>query len=73
MTKDIELFDKCVFQYSIKKLKDATPEQICEFYVRAILNGNGDYLMGVIEKYHLPSDMLKMHSKIISLMEQQCQ
>ncbi len=63
----IDLFDNAFMNYAINKIPDNTPEQICGFYAQLILNGNGDYLNMLMAKYNLPSDMIKMHTRIRSL------
>ena len=59
--------DEAFFRYTTNKLKDATPDQICQHYVENLIFHNGDYLQYLQKEYKLPDDMLKMHAKIVKL------
>ena len=59
--------DDYLFRWCAKELKDATPEKICEFYVRTLVFKNEGYLKHLQDKYKLPNDLLKMHTRIVEL------
>lgn len=59
--------DKAFFQYTSDKLRGATVEGICAYYVQNLVFHNDDYLKYLQETYKLPNDMLKMHAKIEKL------
>lgn len=61
--------DRAFFQYISDKLRNATPEQICNYYVQNLVFKNEGYLEYLQQEYRLPNDMLKMHSKICKLAE----
>lgn len=59
--------DKYFFQYVANKLEGAAPEEIVAYYVENLVFHNGDYLQYLQREYHLPNDILKLHTKIIEL------
>ena len=59
--------DHYVFKYIAESLEGASPEAIVAFYVDKFVFKNGDYFKGLMGKYHLPNDFLRLHKKITEL------
>ena len=59
--------DKYVFKWVAEQLRDATPDQTAAFYVDKFIFHNEGYLEYLQSEYNLPNDILKLHSKIVKL------
>ncbi len=67
MQNELLTLEPYIFKYIADKLDGKSPDEIVAWYVQNLIFKNGDYLKGLMERYHLPNDFLKIHKRIVEL------
>lgn len=58
------LIEDYIPKYLANKLRGASPEEICSFYVQNFILKNGEWFKGYMAEHNLPKDFLKLHKRI---------